>query len=152
MSEHERTRKSGNDDPHQGTVTSVRGSVVDALFPDKLPALHNLLHTGDDGRIVIEVITHLNSEMIRGIALVPTQGLAYGSSVIDTGNSLRVPVGKRLLGRVFNVFGETIDKKEPINGGEWRSIHQEPVPLSQQSTVSEIFETGIKAVDVLAPL
>src|SRR5512137_2258483 len=109
MNEHERTRKSGNNDPHTGSVTSVRGSVVDALFPGKLPPIHNLLHTGDDGRIVIEVITHLNSEMIRGIALVPTQGLAYGAPITDTGSSLKVPVGKRLLGRVFNVFGETID-------------------------------------------
>ncbi len=152
MNEHERTQSPGNNDPQQGTVTSVRGSVVDASFPGKLPPLHNLLRTGDNGRIVIEVITHLNSEMIRGIALVPTQGLAYGSSIIDTGNALRVPVGKRLLGRVFNVFGETIDKKEPVSGGEWRSIHRDSIPLSQQSTVSEIFETGIKAVDVLAPL
>ncbi len=152
MNEHERTIKSGINDPQVGTVTSVRGSVVDASFPGKLPPLHNLLRTGDDGRIVIEVITHLNSEMVRGIALVPTQGLAYGSSIIDTGNALRVPVGKRLLGRVFNVFGETIDKMDPVSGGEWRSIHRDSIPLSQQSTVSEIFETGIKAVDVLAPL
>jgi F-type H+-transporting ATPase subunit beta len=152
MNDHEAARHPLKDDPHQGTVTSVRGSVVDAFFPHTLPPLYNLLRTGDDNRIVIEVITHLNSEVVRGIALVPTQGLAYGSRIVDTGHPLRVPVGKRLLGRVFNVFGETIDKKEPVLGGEWQSIHREPVPLSRQSTVSEVFETGIKAVDVLAPL
>jgi len=135
-----------------GTVVSVRGSVIDARFPRRLPALYNLLRTGDDGRIVIEVVTHLDAEVVQGIALTPTQGLAFGSTIIDTGHPIKVPVGKRLLGRVFNVFGETIDKKEEIVGGEWRSIHREPVPLSQQSTVSEIFETGIKAIDVLAPL
>ncbi len=78
MNEHERTQSPGINDPQQGTVTSVRGSVVDASFPGKLPPHHNLLRTGDNGRIVIEVITHLNSEMIRGIAMVPTQGHAYG--------------------------------------------------------------------------
>ena len=64
----------------------------------------------------------------------------------------KVPVGKDLLGRMFNVFGNTIDEEEAVTGGEWRSIHADPVPLTQQSTVSEIFETGIKAVDILAPL
>jgi F-type H+-transporting ATPase subunit beta len=136
----------------QGTVVSVRGSVVDAHFPRRLPLLNNLLRTGDGGKIVIEVINHMNSSMVRGIALTSTQGLGLGSSITDTGNPLTVPVGKRLLGRVFNVFGETIDKKEQITGGEWRSIHREPVPLMQQSTISEVFETGMKTIDVLAPL
>ena len=98
------------------------------------------------------MITHLHPEAVRGIALTPTQGLARGSVVVDTGFPLKAPVGKRLLGRVFNVFGETIDRKEKIGGGEWRSIHRKPVPLDRQSTLSEVFETGIKAIDVLAPL
>ncbi len=100
----------------------------------------------------IEVETHLNSEMVRGIALTSSQGLARGSIVTDTGQTLKVPVGKRLLGRMFNVFGETIDRKEAIKNGEWRSIHCEPAPLSQRATTSEIFETGIKAIDLLVPL
>ncbi len=136
----------------QGTVVSVRGSVVDAHFPRRLPSLNNLLRTGNGGRIVIEVINHMNSSMVRGIALTSTQGLGFGSPITDTGNPLKVPVGKRLLGRVFNVFGETIDNKEKITGGKWRSIHREPVPLMQQSTISEVFETGMKVIDVLAPL
>ncbi|MFH1756456.1 MAG: F0F1 ATP synthase subunit beta [Pseudomonadota bacterium] len=140
------------DQLNRGTVVSIRGSVVDARFPQKIPSLYNLLRAGEDGRIVIEVIMHLHPEAVRGIALTPTQGLARGSVVVDTGFPLKAPVGKRLLGRVFNVFGETIDRKEKIGGGEWRSIHRKPVPLHQQSTLSEVFETGIKAIDVLAPL
>lgn len=112
----------------------------------------NLIRSGENGSIIIEVVTHLNAETARGIAMTATRGLAFGSPAIDTGYPIRVPVGKRLLGRMLNVFGQTIDKKEPILGGEWRSIHQDPVPLIQRVTKSEIFETGIKAIDVLAPL
>lgn len=135
-----------------GTVESVRGSVVDVRFPNRLPALDAQLRTGRDENIVIEVAAHLNARLVRGIALTPTQGLSRGTPVIDTGKPLMVPIGKHLLGRVFNVFGETIDGKEPIRDGEWRSIHQPPIPLARRSTASEVFETGIKAIDVLAPL
>jgi F-type H+-transporting ATPase subunit beta len=89
---------------------------------------------------------------VRGISLTPTQGLSRGAAVVDTGEVLTVPVGQRLLGRAFNVFGETIDDGEPVEGGLWRPIHQPPVPLSQQTAKTELFETGIKAIDVLAPL
>jgi len=147
MTEHEDFNR-----PNHGRVVSVRGSVVDAHFPGKLPLVHSLLRTGKEGRIAIEVETHLSSEMVRGVALTLTQGLARGSLIIDTGQPLNVPVGKRLLGRVFNVFGEPIDRKGKIKGGEWRSIHRNPVPIDQRATVSEIFETGIKAIDVLAPM
>jgi F-type H+-transporting ATPase subunit beta len=135
-----------------GTVTSVRSSVVDARFTKKLPGLLTVLRGGEEGEIVIEVLIHLDERTVRGIALTSTQGLAEGSALLDTGNPLKVPVGDRLLGRVFNVFGETIDRKEAIAGGDWRSIHQEPVPLERQSTKSEIFVTGIKAIDILSPL
>ena len=135
-----------------GTVLSVRGSVVDAHFPERLPSLLNLLRAGDDGDIIIEVVTHLSAEEVRGVALTSEQGLAQGSPITDTGHPLKVPVGKRLKGRVFNVFGETIDRGDPVTGGEWQSIHQAPVPLHRQSTASEIFTTGIKAIDVLSPL
>jgi F-type H+-transporting ATPase subunit beta len=137
---------------NQGTVLSVRGSVIDASFPNHLPSLNNILRGGKDKSIVIEVLTHLDSKTARGIALTSTQGLAQGASVLDVGHPLKVPVGKRLLGRMFNVFGETIDEKRAIKGGEWRTIHQDPIPLDRQSTTSEIFTTGIKAIDVLAPL
>jgi F-type H+-transporting ATPase subunit beta len=125
---------------------------VDAFFPKQLPAMRQVLRAGEDQRIQIEVFTQLDAHTIRGVALTPTQGLARGSAIVDTGQPFTVPIGKRLLGRVFNVFGDTIDKLEPVSGGEWRSIHNEPVALTEQSTVAEIFETGIKAIDVLAPL
>ncbi|MBN1930949.1 MAG: F0F1 ATP synthase subunit beta [Desulfobacterales bacterium] len=137
---------------NEGRVISIRGSVVDAYFPVHIPAIYNVLHTGDNAKIIIEVITHLNTKTIRGIALTSTQGLAHGSIIIDTGHPLQVPIGKKLLGRVFNVFGETIDKKEAVIKADWRSIHQEPVPMDQQATTSEIFQTGIKIIDVLSPL
>ncbi|HSM21909.1 MAG TPA: F0F1 ATP synthase subunit beta, partial [Rubrivivax sp.] len=135
-----------------GTVLSVRGSVIDAIFPDGVPAMHNLLRAGEQDAIAVEVMAHLDRRTVRGIALTPTQGLARGDRIIDTGGPITVPVGERLLGRVFNVFGATIDNGEPIQDGEWRSIHQPPVPLDQQATRSELFETGIKVIDVLTPL
>jgi len=138
---------------YEGTVVSVRGSVVDARFPaGRLPAIRNVLRAGDDGGIRIEVMVQLNDEVVRGIALRPTQGLARGSKVVNTGEPFLIPVGKDLLGRVFNVFGEPIDNMEGLSGEQRRPIHGVQIPITQQSTVSEIFETGIKAVDVLCPL
>ncbi len=135
-----------------GVVKSVRGSVVDAYFPGALPAVHTALRCGPDKRIVIEAIAHLDRDRLRAIAITPTQGLARGDAVIDTGKPLRVPIGEGTLGRVFNVMGEPIDKQDPPGNVELRSIHQAPAALSERTTHSEIFETGIKAVDVLAPL
>ncbi|MEA5514642.1 F0F1 ATP synthase subunit beta [Nodularia sp. UHCC 0506] len=137
---------------NRGQVVSVRGSVIDVRFSQQLPDVYSQLIAGENESVVMEVMTHLDAETVRGIALTPTSGLARGSVVINTGHPLQVPVGKRLLGRMFNVFGETIDRKAEISGGEWRSLHQPPVPLIQQSTSSEILETGIKAIDILAPL
>ena len=138
-----------NSNLNQGEVVSVRSSVIDARFTKLLPEIHNLLKADD---AMIEVLIHLNSEMVRGIALTPTQGLTRGSPVIDTGQPIMVPVGEKLLGRVFNVFGLPIDHKGKVEARYFRSIHREPVPLSQQTTISEIFETGIKSIDVLAPM
>jgi len=137
-----------------GTVVSVRGSIVDALFPQHLPKLYSQLTTGKNGEVAIEVVAHLNAKLVRGIALMPTDGLARGSQVIDTHHSLQVPVGNQLLGRMFNVFGQTIDGKESLAEEEiqWRSIHANPVSLVRRATSSEILKTGIKAIDVLAPL
>ena len=144
------TSKSTN--ANRGIVISIRGSVIDARFERRLPSIYNVLRAGESGESIMEVITHLGAKTIRGIALTSTQGLAHGSVIIDTGRPLEVHVGKRLLGRMFNVFGETIDKKEAVRGGDFRAIHQEPIPLDRQSTTSEIFTTGIKAIDVLSPL
>ncbi len=139
-------------DTNHGSVLAIRGSVVDCVFPDGLPEIHHKLLTGDDGGVVIEVHSHLDAKTVRGIALTNTRGLARGAAVTNTGGPLMVPVGKHLLGRMLNVFGEAIDAKGPVVGGEWRSVHAEPPPLSRQVTKSEVVETGIKAIDILAPL
>ena len=137
---------------NQGVIVSIRGSVVDVLFADLLPEPRSLLKAGQTNQVALEVMTYLSSELVRTIALTPTQGLARGSRVIDTGHSLQVPVGKALLGRMFNVFGDTIDDQQPLSQGEWRSLHAAPIPLYQRATTTDIFLTGIKAIDVLAPL
>lgn len=135
-----------------GSVVSIRGSVVDVRFPNHLPGYLNRLDAGKDGSVIVEVIAHLNAEVVRGIALTPTSGLARGSPVIDLGRPLQVPVGRALLGRMFNVFGAPIDQQDALTEVTWRSIHQAAIPLIQQSTQSEILETGIKVIDVLTPI
>ncbi|WP_218509125.1 F0F1 ATP synthase subunit beta [Variovorax sp. dw_308] len=135
-----------------GTVAAVRGSVVDVRFYRHLPPIHSLLHAGDDRRIVIEVLTQRDAHHVRCIALTPTEGLARGMPVRDSGAPLRAPVGKGIVSRMFDVFGNTIDRGEPLTGVEWRSVHRAPPALARRSTKSEVFETGIKVIDVLAPL
>lgn len=136
-------------DLNQGELVSIRGSVIDARFTKLLPGIHHLLKAGD---AMIEVLIHLSPEMVRGVALTPTQGLARGNQVVDTGQTIMVPVGDKLLGRVFNVFGMPIDHKGEVKASDLRSIHKTPVPVSEQATISEIFETGIKSIDILAPM
>src|SRR5664279_2673566 len=135
-----------------GKIISVRGSVVDVWFDDNLPPIYTLLHSGKDRQIAIEVLTQLDDHTVRGISLNPTQGLARGMAVTTEGKELSVPVGKEIIGRMFDVFGNTIDHLPPLPTGERRNVHQEPPPLSDRSVKSEIFETGIKAIDVLVPL
>ena len=137
---------------NKGKVTSVRGSVVDVHFPHQLPQLQARLDVGLDGEIVIEVVSHHAGNIARGIALSPTRGLQRGEDVTDSGDMIRVPVGKPILGRMFNVFGETIDDKEKLEEVEKRGIHQAAVPISRRVTSAEIFHTGIKAIDLLTPL
>ncbi len=145
--------KTGADELSRGTVLSVRGSVIDAHFPSQLPPLNQrLTATIERGSITVEVVVHLDPQTIRGIALDPTRGLARGSEIIDTGGPIEVPVGQELLGRMFNVFGETIDGKEDLPVMERRSIHQPSVPLAKRAPTSDVFITGIKAIDLLAPL
>jgi F-type H+-transporting ATPase subunit beta len=135
-----------------GTVVSVRGSVVDARFEERLPPIYSVLRAGDEGKIAIEVLAQRDARHVRGIALTPTQGLARGAIVHDTGGPLKVPVGKGLLSRMFDVFGDPIDNQPAPVDVEWRSIHCNPPPLASRSTTSDVFETGIKVIDVLVPL
>ena len=135
-----------------GTVESIRSSVLDIRFPKRLPRINTRLNAGEDGHIAIEVMSHVSEQVVRGIALHPTHGLARGDRVVDTGAPIMVPVGDGLTGRMLNVFGDAIDGEGEIEADERRSIHQKPVPLSRQTTSEENFETGIKAIDVLAPI
>jgi F-type H+/Na+-transporting ATPase subunit beta len=137
---------------HSGVVVSVRGSVVDIRFDAELPAIHSVLSAGVDGQIIIEVLAHRDASHVRGIAMTPTQGLARGSRVVDRQRPLEVPVGKDILSRMFNVFGEVIDRGPALSDMQQRSVHRDPPPLIRRSTQSEIFETGIKLIDVLVPL
>jgi F-type H+-transporting ATPase subunit beta len=137
---------------NQGSVVSVRGGVVDVRFELTLPPVYRVLRAGADRKIVIEVLEQLDAQSVRGIALTPTQGLARGMSVEDTGRPLQVPVGKAIVSRMFDVFGHAIDRQPEPGDVEWRNVHREPPALSERSTKSEIFETGIKAIDVLVPL
>ena len=134
-----------------GTVVAVRGSVVDIRFDAHLPPIYSLLHA-KDGKIAIEVLAQLDAHRVRGIALTPTQGLARGTAVEDTGGQLKAPVGKGILSRMFDVFGNAIDRKAAPTDVQWRTVHRAPPPLARRSTKSEIFETGIKVIDVLMPL
>ena len=137
---------------NQGSVVSVRGGVVDVRFDQSLPPVYRVLRAGADRKIVIEVLEQLDAQSVRGIALTPTQGLARGMSVEDTGRPLQVPVGKAIVSRMFDVFGHAIDRQPEPAEVEWRKVHRDPPALSERSTKSEIFETGIKAIDVLVPL
>jgi F-type H+-transporting ATPase subunit beta len=135
-----------------GVVVAVRGSVVDIRFDAHLPPIYSLLRAGDDGRIVVEVLAQRDALHVRGIALTPTQGLARGMAVVDAGGPLKAPVGKAILSRMFDVFGNVIDRQPAIEDVAWRSVHRAPPPLARRSTKSEVFETGIKLIDVLVPL
>ena len=135
-----------------GKIVSVRGSVIDVLFENKIPSIYSLLHTGGENEIALEVLAQIDESRVRCIALAPTQGLSRGMRVEALGNQLSVPVGKNLLGRMFDVFGNTIDQQGPLTDVQWRTVHQPPPSLSNRSSTSQIFETGIKAIDVLIPL
>jgi F-type H+-transporting ATPase subunit beta len=136
----------------RGAVVAVRGSVVDVQFEHGAPSIYSVLRTGGEQAVIIEVLTQLDSQRVRGIALTPTQGLARGMTVVDTGLPLQAPVGKSIIARMFDVFGQPIDREPPPGDVRWRSIHRAPPSLAERSTRSEVFETGIKAIDVLVPL
>jgi len=135
-----------------GTVVAIRGSVVDAYFAERLPQINTLLRLGANDEIAIEVSSQLDEHHIRGIALTGTQGLARGMLARATDGPLKAPVGPNILSRMFDVFGSVIDGQKEITDVEWRSIDRPPPPLARRVTQSEIFETGIKIVDVLMPL
>ena len=136
-----------------GKVRQVTGAVVDVQFEaGQLPAILNSLETTNQGsRLVLEVAQHLGESTVRTIAMDSTEGLVRGQDVVDTGDSITVPVGEETLGRIMNVVGDPVDEAGPINTKQRRGIHQPAPSFAEQSTESEILNTGIKVVDLLAP-
>ena len=138
---------------NKGILTQVIGPVVDVAFKDNLPGIYNALTvTADDGRkIVLEVQQHVGDDVVRTIAMDATEGLQRGLEVIDTGAPITIPVGTAVLGRILNVLGEAVDNEGPIEATEFLPIHREAPSFEEQGTEVEIFETGIKVIDLLAP-
>ena len=134
-----------------GAITAIHGSVIDARFAGALPPIGHLLAAGPEGAIPIEVLAHLDERHVRGVALGPTRGLARHAPAQYLGKPLTAPVGPTVLGRMLNVFGAPIDHG-PAIAAERRSVHQAPPGLARRPTRLEVFETGIKVIDVLMPL
>jgi len=136
-----------------GTVKAVQGSVIDVLFsPEEMPDLRNLLVLADNEMVKLEVVGHIDESTVRCIAMSKVEGVSRGSAIRDTGKGITVPVGKGILGRMFNLFGEPIDRAGEVEADEDRDIYRQPVPLVRQSTTQDIYETGIKVIDLLSPL
>jgi F-type H+-transporting ATPase subunit beta len=141
----------------KGVISQVIGSTFDAEFPeDHLPGIYNAVTVSTESRgikvhLTGEVQQHLGGGRVRAIALGTTDGLARGMECVDTGAPVSVPVGVECLGRVFNMLGETIDKKGPVNVQQTRPIHQAPPEFKNLEPKTKIFETGIKVIDLLAP-
>ena len=140
----------------KGIISQVMGPVVDVDFKDYLPQINEALEVkfdveGDARRLVLEVAGHLGDNRVRTIAMDMSDGLTRGLEVVALGAPISVPVGEKVLGRIFNVTGDLIDEGEPENFETRWSIHRDPPSFENQSTKSEIFETGIKVVDLLAP-
>ena len=138
----------------QGKITQIIGAVLDIKFPEgKLPKIYDAIHIAapDGGVLTAEVAQHLGDDTVRCIAMGPTDGLVRGAEAIATGAPLTVPVGEQTHGRIFNVTGDAIDKKPAPEGVEYLPIHRKAPSFEEQSTSTEILETGIKVVDLLCP-
>ena len=138
----------------QGKITQIIGAVLDIKFPEgKLPKIYDAIHIAapDGGVLTAEVAQHLGDDTVRCIAMGPTDGLVRGAKATATGAPITVPVGENTLGRIFNVTGDAIDKKPAPEGVEYLPIHRKAPSFEEQSTSTEILETGIKVVDLLCP-
>ncbi|MBL7045574.1 MAG: F0F1 ATP synthase subunit beta [Parcubacteria group bacterium] len=136
-----------------GTIKQIIGPVVDVYFKDGVPDIKTALRVNVESGsgVVLEVAQHIGLDRARCISMKDTAGLTRGMEVENTGAPISVPVGEVALGRLFNVLGETIDGKEKLVNTEMRSIHQSPPPFTEQQTKAEVFETGIKAIDLMTP-
>ncbi|OUT09273.1 F0F1 ATP synthase subunit beta [Campylobacter concisus] len=140
----------------KGVISQVMGPVVDVDFNDYLPKINEAIEVffeveGKKHKLILEVAAHLGDNRVRTIAMDMSEGLTRGLEAKALGAPISVPVGEKVLGRIFNVVGDLIDEGESINFDKHWSIHRDPPPFEEQSTKSEIFETGIKVVDLLAP-
>lgn len=138
---------------NEGKISQITGAVLDIEFAkDKLPNLYNAIDIPfNDGKIVAEVMQHLGDNIVRCVAMSSTDGLQRGMKAIDTGAPISAPVGEEVLGRVFNILGEAIDEKGAVKTDEKWPIHREAPKFVDQKPVTEMFETGIKVIDLLAP-
>ncbi len=136
-----------------GKITQVIGAVIDAKFEDKLPKIYDALECKlNDKRLVFEVQQHLDDKTVRAVAMSSTDGLQRGTELVNTEKPISVPVGAESLGRMFNVIGEPIDGKEAPKNKTFYPIHRPSPEFSEQNTKTEIFETGIKVIDLIAPI
>src|SRR5918996_4482683 len=146
-----------------GTVEEIQGVVVEVAFTGHLPEIYNALEieleteeedeelTGSTGTLVLEVQQHLGDDRVRAVAMDATDGLSRGTKVVDTGSPITVPVGDVVLGRIFNLLGDPIDEAGQVNAEERWPIHRPAPSVEDLTPTREIFETGIKVVDLLAP-
>ncbi|MCS6840463.1 MAG: F0F1 ATP synthase subunit beta [Roseiflexus sp.] len=137
-----------------GVITDIIGVVINAKFPEnQTPEIYNALEIplGNGKRLVAEVQQQLGGGVVKAVAMSSTDGLRRGVKVIDTGRPITVPVGPGTLGRVFDVLGDPIDGEGPVQATEYRPIHRPPPALEEQSTTTQVFETGIKVIDLIAP-
>ena len=136
-----------------GRVVQIIGPVLDIKFENgRLPNLLNAIEIEHEGKkVVCEVATQLGDDVVRCIAMSSTDGMSRGMEAVDTGTGITVPVGKETLGRIFNILGEAVDNLPDPEGADRWCIHRAPPPFDEQTGTTEILETGIKVVDLIAP-
>ncbi|MDR1418769.1 MAG: F0F1 ATP synthase subunit beta [Treponema sp.] len=138
-----------------GIITQIVGPVVDVRFREgEIPAILNALEIAESTHnrtVVLEVLQHIGDSRVRCVAMSATEGLARGMEAADTGGPIKAPVGKEVLGRMFGVTGKAIDNKGPFTASRYASIHREAPPFAEQRPAAEVFETGIKVIDLVAP-
>jgi F-type H+-transporting ATPase subunit beta len=150
----EKTEETSEGGTNVGRIEEIQGVVIEAAFPDKLPEIYSALEiemNDDKGTLVLEVQQHLGDDRVRAVAMDSTDGLARGMDVVDTGGPITVPVGDGTLGRIFNLLGEPIDEGGDVKYDERWPIHRSAPDATDLTPTSEMFETGIKVVDLLAP-
>ncbi|MEG0829626.1 MAG: F0F1 ATP synthase subunit beta [Anaerovoracaceae bacterium] len=137
----------------KGIIHQIIGPVIDIKFsPEEMPELLNAINIDFKGKVIVtEVAQHIGDDVVRCVALSSTDGLKRGMEAIDTNGPIRVPVGEKVLGRMFNVIGETIDEKGPVGTDLRADIHRQAPTFEEQDTTAQIFETGIKVIDLIAP-